>query len=491
MSQPEMDELKKQLTDSLAKGYIQESKSPYGAPVLFVKKKDGSMRMCVYYRALNKITIKNKYPLPRIDELLDRLLGAKYFSKIDLRSGYHQVRIAEDDVPKTAFRTRYGHYEFLVMPFGLTNAPATFMHLMQQTFRMYLDDFVIAFLDDVLVYSRSKDEHDKHLRIVLETLRENKLYAKISKCEFYSKEISFLGHVINEYGIKMEPSKVDAVSKWPQPKNVHDIRSFLGLAGYYRKFVKDFSKIASPLTELLHKSKKFQWTDEQEQAFHTLKVAVSTAPVLIVPDPKLAYTVLTDASGYAIGAALCQDHGNGLQPCAYLSRKMNEHEKNYPVHEQELLAIVHALREWRHYLLGNRFTVITDHRSLQYLATQDKLSERQTRWSEFLQQFDYEIKYRPGSDNDVADGLSRRPDHQIAALNKSSIIISIELLDIIKAAYQNDKVIRQILDKGHKEYSVRDGLIYTRDNRLYIPLNESVRLQLIKEHHDTEINGHL
>ena len=288
MSQPEMDELKKQLAELMEKGFITESKSPYGAPVLFVKKKDGTLRMCIDYRALNKITIKNKYPLPRIDELLDRLLGAKYFSKIDLRSGYHQVRIAEEDVPKTAFRTRYGHYEFLVMPFGLTNAPATFMHLMQQTFRKHLDDFVIIFLDDVLVYSRSKEEHDKHLRIVLETLRENKLYAKLSKCEFYSKEISFLGHVINEYGIKMEPSKVDAVSKWPQPKNVHDIRSFLGLAGYYRKFVKDFSKIASPLTELLHKSKKFQWTDEQEQAFHTLKVAVSSAPVLIVPDPKFA-----------------------------------------------------------------------------------------------------------------------------------------------------------------------------------------------------------
>ena len=490
MSQPEMDELKKQLAELMEKGFITESKSPYGAPVLFVKKKDGTLRMCIDYRALNKITIKNKYPLPRIDDLLDRLLGAKYFSKIDLRSGYHQVRIAEEDVPKTAFRTRYGHYEFLVMPFGLTNAPATFMHLMQQTFRKYLDDFVIVFLDDVLVYSRSKEEHDKHLRIVLETLRENKLYAKLSKCEFYSKEISFLGHVINEHGIKMEPSKVDAVSKWPQPKNVHDIRSFLGLAGYYRRFVKDFSKIASPLTELLHKSKKFQWTDEQEQAFHTLKVAVSSAPVLIVPDPKLAYTVLTDASGYAIGAALCQDHGNGLQPCAYLSRKMNEHEKNYPVHEQELLAIVHALREWRHYLLGNRFTVITDHRSLQYLATQDKLSARQTRWSEFLQQFDFEIKYRPGKENDVADGLSRRPDH-LSSMNESSISIDNELVDLIKTEYQNDPVTKHILEKGNKKFTVRDGLIYTADNKLYIPGSENVRSMVMKENHDTPMNGHL
>src|SRR3979411_201942 len=204
-------------------------------------------------------------------------------------------------------------------------------------------------------------------------------------------------------------------------KNVHDIRSFLGLAGYYRRFVKDFSKIASPLTELLHKSKKFQWTDEQEQAFHTLKVAVSSAPVLIVPDPKLAYTVLTDASGYAIGAALCQDHGNGLQPCAYLSRKMNSHEMNYPVHEQELLAIIHALREWRHYLHGNQFTVVTDHRSLQYLQTQPHLSARQTRWSEFLQQFDFTVLYRSGKENHVADALSRRPDHQVSTVAESIV----------------------------------------------------------------------
>jgi Reverse transcriptase (RNA-dependent DNA polymerase)/RNase H-like domain found in reverse transcriptase/Retroviral aspartyl protease len=339
MSQPEMDELKKQLVELLDKGYVRESKSPYGAPVLFVKKKDGSMRMCVDYRALNKITIKNKYPLPRIDELLDRLLGAKYFSKIDLRSGYWQVRIADDDVAKTAFRTRYGHYEYLVMPFGLTNAPATFMHLMQQIFRPHLDDFVIVFLDDILIYSKTKEQHQQHLRTVLQILREQQLYAKLNKCEFFKDEISFLGHVINQHGIKMEQSKVDAVMKWPKPNNIHDIRSFLGLAGYYRRFVQDFSMIATPLTLLLHKNKPFEWAAEQQQAFDKLKKAVSTAPILIIPDPTLPYTVVTDASGYAIGAALCQDHGRDLQPCAYLSRKMNDHERNYAVHEQELLAI--------------------------------------------------------------------------------------------------------------------------------------------------------
>jgi hypothetical protein len=449
------------------------------------------MRMCVDYRALNKISIKNKYPLPRIDELLDRLLGAKYFSKIDLRSGYWQVRIADQDVHKTAFRTRYGHYEFLVMPFGLTNAPATFMHLMQQTLRKFLDDFVIVFIDDILVYSKTLEEHYKHLRSVLQVLRDKHLYAKLNKCEFFQSEISFLGHVINEHGIKMEQSKVDAVMKWPAPKNIHELRSFLGLAGYYRRFVKDFSMIATPLTSLLHKNTPYEWAAQHDDAFSKLKSAVSTAPILIIPDPQLPYTVVTDASGYAIGSALCQDHGKGLQPCAFLSRKMNDHERNYAVHEQELLAIVHALREWRHYLLGNRITIITDHRSLQYLATQDKLSARQTRWSEFLQQFDYEIRYRPGKENNVADSLSRRPDHMLAPIHQSSIEIDSELRDTIKAEYDNDPVTKEIISKKHPSYKCIDGLIYATDGKLYIPFNESIRAQIIRQHHDTPVNGHL
>jgi hypothetical protein len=289
----------------------------------------------------------------------------------------------------------------------------------------------------------------------------------------------------------MEQSKVDAVLNWPAPKNVHELRSFLGLAGYYRRFVRDFSKIASPLTELLHKNQKYEWTARQEQAYSALKQAVSSAPILIVPDPKLPYTVVTDASGYAIGAALCQDHGKGLQPCAFLSRKMNDHERNYPVHEQELLAIVHALREWRHYLLGNKITIITDHRSLQYISTQDKLSARQTRWSEFLQQFEYEIKYRPGKDNHVADSLSRRPDHMLAPLHESSIEVRRELMDLIKTEYENDPTTKDIITKGHAMFTVTDGIIYTKDGKIYVPGSEQIRTQIIREHHDTPLNGHL
>ena len=490
MSVPELDELKKQLNELLAKRQIRVSKSPYRSPVLFVKKKDGSMRLCVDYRALNKMTIKNKYPLPRIDELMDRLLGAKWFSKIDLRSGYHQVRITEEDIHKTAFSTRYGHYEFLVLPFGLTNAPATFMNLMQDVFHDYLDAFVIVFLDDILIYSKSVEEHTKHLQLVLQKLRENKLYGKLSKCEFAKEEISFLGHIVNKDGIKMEPAKVKAVMDWPVLTNAHDVRSFLGLAGYYRRFVKDFSQIAAPLTDLLHKNIAFQWTDKQEQAFNQLKQAVCNAPVLIVPDPNKQYTVITDASGFAIGAALCQDHGNGLQPCAYISRKMNDHERNYPVHEQELLAIIHALREWRHYLHGSQFTVLTDHRSLQYIQTQPNLSARQVRWVEFLAQFDFVVQYRSGKENHVADALSRRPDHHISTM-ESTVSVTDTLQEEIKAAYQNDKEAKTILAKGkHPKYVVRDGLIYYGE-RLYIPDDAGIRTKILLEYHDTPVNGHL
>jgi reverse transcriptase-like protein/integrase-like protein len=326
---------------------------------------------------------------------------------------------------------------------------------------------------------------------VLQVLREKQLYAKQSKCEFFQSEITFLGHVINAQGIKMEPSKVDAVLKWPAPKNIHELRSFLGLAGYYRRFVKNYSMIGSPLTSLLRKDTKYVWKSEHDQAFNELKHAVSSAPILIIPNPHLSYTVITDASGFAIGAALCQDHGHGLQPCAFMSRKMNEAERNYAVHEQELLAIVQALREWRHYLLGNKITIITDHRSLQYLSTQDKLSARQTRWSEFLQQFDFEIKYRPGKDNHVADSLSRRPDHMAASIHQSSINIDTELLDTIKAEYDNDAATKQIINNGNSNYKVINGLIYTTDEKIYVPFSDTIRTQIIKQHHDTPVNGHL
>src|SRR5262249_4756013 len=253
MAPTKLKELKVQLKDLLDKGFIRPSSSPWGAPVLFVKKKDGSLRLCIDYRQLNKVTIKNKYTLPRIDDLFDQLQRASHFSKIDLRSGYHQLRIQQEDVPKTTFRTRYRHYEFLVLPFGLTNAPAAFMDLMNRIFRLYLDKFVVVFIDDILVYSRSQEEHEKHLAVVLQILRDNQLYAKLSKCEFWLDRVGFLGYIVSKEGIQVDPQKVEAVSNWPRPTNVTEIRSFLGMASYYKRFVKDFSKTVAPLTKLTQK----------------------------------------------------------------------------------------------------------------------------------------------------------------------------------------------------------------------------------------------
>ena len=241
MAPSELKELKVQLQELIDKGYIRPSVSPWRAPMLFMKKKDGTLRLCIDYRQLNKVMIRNKYPLPRIDDLFDQLRGAVVFFKIDLRSGYHQLRVRESDIPKTAFRTRYGHYEFLVMPFGLTNAPTIFMDLMNRIFHQYLDQFVIVFIDDILVYSMDKKAHEEHLRIVLQTLRDKQLYAKFSKCEFWLNQVVFFGHVVSAGGVSVDPQKVEAVVNWERPASATEVRSFLGLAEYYRRFVEDFS----------------------------------------------------------------------------------------------------------------------------------------------------------------------------------------------------------------------------------------------------------
>ena len=267
MAPAKLRELKAQLEELLSKGFIRPSISPWGAPILFVKKKDGSLRLCIDYRQLNRVTIHNQYPLPKIDKLFDQLQGSRVYSKIDLRMGYHQLRVQEGDVLKTTFRTRHGHYEFIVMLFGLTNAPTAFMDLMNRVFQPYLDRFVIVFINDILVYSGSPKEHSEHLRIVLQTLREWQLYAKLSKCQFWLDKVAFLGHVISAEGVSVDPHKIEFVVSWKSPKNVSEVRSFLGLAGYYKKFVEGFSRIAAPLTKLIRKDVKYDWVDACQQSF--------------------------------------------------------------------------------------------------------------------------------------------------------------------------------------------------------------------------------
>jgi hypothetical protein len=284
MNPVELVELKKQLDDMLRKGLIQPSSSSWRSPVLFVDESDGSSRLCTDYRRLNDVTIKNKYPLPKIEDLFDQLNGSQVFSKIDLRTGYHQLKIRATDIPKIAFTTRYGLYEYTIMSFGLTNAPAYFMNLMNKVFMEFLDKFVIVFIDDILIYSKFEEEHATHLKLVLETLREHQLYAKFSKCEFWLKEVGFLGHVLSAGGVLVDPKKIQSVMDWEAPTTQTKVRSFLGLAGYYRKFVEGFSSIARPMTQLLKKDKKFEWTPKCEESFQELKKWLVTAPILTMPD---------------------------------------------------------------------------------------------------------------------------------------------------------------------------------------------------------------
>ncbi|KAL5570097.1 hypothetical protein UlMin_026672 [Ulmus minor] len=390
MAPMELKELKEQLQELVDKKFIRPSYSPWGAPVLFVKKKDGTLRMCIDYRELNKVTIKNKYPLPRIDDLFDQLQGAAIFSKIDLRSGYHQLKIRESDVPKTAFRTRYGHYEFLVMPFGLTNAPAAFMDLMNRVFKEFLDKFVVIFIDDILIYSKTREDHEAHLELVLQRLKEHRLYAKFKKCEFWIEQVTFLGHVISKDGI----------------------RSFLGMAGYYRRFVEGFSRIARPLTMLTRKNVRFTWTEDCEKSFQELKKRLTTAPVLAIPSGNNGFVIYSDASKMGLEAVLMQ-HGRVI---TYASRQLKDYEKNYPTHDLELAAIVFALKIWRHYLYGVHCEIYTDHKSFKYFFTQKELNMRQRRWLELVKDYDCEILYHPGKANKVADALSRKSTTTLMSL---------------------------------------------------------------------------
>ncbi|KAL2230621.1 UNVERIFIED_CONTAM: Transposon Tf2-12 polyprotein [Sesamum indicum] len=505
MAPVELQELKKQIEELLGKGFIRPSTSPWGALVLFVKKKDGSMR----------VTVKNKYPLPRIDDLLDQLKGTTTFLKIDLRSDYWQLRIAENDIPKTAFHTHYGHYEFLVMPFGLTNAPASFMALMNRTFQEYLDHFVIVFIDDILVYSRDREEHEQNLRIVLQILKEEELYAKLRKCEFWVSQVVFLGPVVSGDGVMPDPSKVKAIMEWRVPKNATKVQSFLGLAGYYRRFVEGFSIIVGPLTKLLRKVVEFQWAEQCQQSFHELKKRLTSNPILVLSSGSGGYIVYTDASKQGLGCVLMQN----VKVIAYASRQLRNHELNYPTHDLELAAIVHALKIWRHYLYGEKFQIFADHKSLKYILMQKELNLRQRRWIELLKDYDCTIDFHPGKANMVADILSRKSSSTLTNLGShnqtlllemrsmntelefdqvAGLLASLQLkpdfVDQIKEVQTRDPFLLRMLERirhGKKiNFSIRvDGIIVNR-GRVCVPDIDGLREAILQEAHNAPYAMH-
>jgi hypothetical protein len=380
-SQAELQEIETSIAKMRKAGWIEPTTSPFGAPKLFVPKPDGSLRLCIDYRALNKSTIRNRYPLPRIDQLFDALSGATVFTGLDLQSGYHLLRIRPEDVPKTAFRVPCvgpygGSYAYKVLPMGLTNAPATFQNAMNAVFRQHLGKFVLCYLDDLCLFSRTREEHATHMRIVLELLRKHKLFCRLSKCSFAQSELKFLGHIVGAGGVKPDPRKVTAVQDWPLHRNLAEVRSFLGLATYFRKFIQGFANLARPLHHLTKPMVPWEWSQPCQQAFDGIKYALTHAPVLALPDFKKPFEVVCDASIHGIGAVLLQDG----RPLAFESRKMIPAETNYLTTEQELLAVVHALQTWRCYLEGVEFTVVTDHNPLTFLPSQPSLSRRQARW---------------------------------------------------------------------------------------------------------------
>ncbi|KAA3486485.1 DNA/RNA polymerases superfamily protein [Gossypium australe] len=435
MAPTELKELKGQLQELTDRGFARSIFSPCGASVLFVKKKDGSLRLCIDYRQLNKVTIKNNYPLPRIDGLFDQLKGATVFSKIELRFGYYQLRAKESDVPKTTFKTRYGHYEFLVMPFGLTNAPAVFMDLMNRIFRPSLDRFVVVFIDDILVYSRDENEHANHLRIVLHTLREKQLYLR---------KVGFLGHIVSVKGIRVDRNKISTIINWKPPKNVSEVKSFLGLVGYYRRFVKGFSMIASLMTCLLQKDVKFEWTNKCQQNFDRLKALLTETPVLVQPELGKEFVIYSDASLNGLGCLLMQEG----KVIVYASRQLKPHERNYPIYDLEPATIY--------------------------------------KWLELLKDYDLVIDYHPRKANVVSDAVRKKSLFSLQAMN-----IRLSLSD---SAQKDDSELQtkrvQCELNSDLEFQIgSDGCLLFR-GRICVPKNSELIQKILNEAHNGTMPVH-
>lgn len=487
-------EIKRQIHELLKLGMIRPSTSSFSSPVILVRKKDNSWRMCVDYRALNKATIPDKFPIPVVDELIDELNGAKFFSKLDLKSGYNQIRMAPSSIDKTAFRTHDGHYEFLVMPFGLTNAPATFQAVMNDIFRPFLRKSVVVFFDDILIYSPTWSQHLVDVQQALRILLQHQFVVNQKKCSFGQTSIEYLGHIINGDGVAMDPKKITAVLEWPIPKTIKGLRGFLGLTGYYRKFIRHYGSIARPLTDLTKKD-AFGWNQEAQTAFDALKEAMVTAPLLALPDFSRPFVVECDASGRGIGAVLMQHH----KPLAYFSKSLSDRNLAKSAYEREIMALVLAVQHWRPYLLGTKFIVCTDQKSLKFLLHQRISTPDQQNWVAKLLGYDFEIQYKPGRENRAADALSRRADDGIFSddgnfhhlVSTPVWVQGALLLDEIQrdADLQAKKSACESDPSGHPDYLVRHGVLYYH-NRLVIPRNSRFIPELIREFHQSASGGH-
>lgn len=503
LSPPEAAELQRQADVHKEGGRVQSSTSPFNAPSLMERKiGTNELRWCVDYRGLNLWTKADPYPMPIAEQLIEKMHGAVVISKIDFLHGYFQSRMHPDSVHLTAFSTEEEHLEFLVMPLGLKNAPASFMRLMHHIFKPLLGVCVVIFLDDIAVFSKSEEEHRIHLTQVFNLMREHQIYASKKKCFFYLDEIPFLGYIVGKNGVRTDPSIIATVKEFEVPRNQRTVRMFLGLVGFYRKFIPGFAGKAQALHELLKSDKVFIWTPECQSDFERLKAAVTASPVLILPDFTKEFIVTTDAGNGTIAGVLQQDHGRGIQPIRYYSRKMNSAEVNYGTSEQELLAVIATIRAFDHYLFGRRFILETDHKALVYVFTQPKLSPRQCRWLNTISGFDFEIKHLEGRRNVVADGLTRidrvedvkakeTQPHKVRSIISSSV----DLMESIAHASYSKEEEDRYLDGGQ---FYKRGSIYFKmanneyaNDRVCVPSGSEAIKLVLESLHDEPMSGHL